>query len=996
MPGRDEDQPASRSVERNDGRREQPALSLNQFAVHQLMSAPRPVVRDQGEGASESSMALFASLVAAHGRLLAADEPAPAMLTAWVKAPEADGFRFFVGARPEFPGVRPSLREQERDAVLFPPGCLGDRIGDETLADLLGQYPCWLRCPGQLDVLWREQDGDRLESRRGTFVDYVAHLGEPFVWLIVAEPLAAPDVDDQLVRLMTVIPRLRQRVNSEPDRVDLERSEARYRELAKARVSGLWEVHVLVGAMTPSAVRTSAALLCAASEIDRLPYALTPGTHVAALEEVWTARLSLAQAHSPLAGSAELLGALTAPPARELPGIRLVDMNAFDVTPESDPVDGIALGTVLDRGYESAGTLHIGRNTLNRHTFVAGATGGGKSQTTRWLLERLARDQPAVPWLVIEPAKAEYARMAGRLLDVAPVIRITPGDPDTAPASLNPLEPAPGFPLQSHLDLIRALFLAAFEANEPFPQVLAQALSQAYRDTGWDLVTGEPRPASKPRFRQSDGAEPTTPRYPRLDELQAAARRVVDDIGYGTEVTANVKGFIDVRIASLVHGTPGRFFQGGHPLDIEALMGQNVVFELEEVTDDHEKAFVMGAIIIRLVEHLRVKYRGTDCDELRHILVIEEAHRLLKRVQQGPAAAAVDLFASLLAEIRAYGDGIVVVEQIPSKIISDVIKNTALKIVHRLPALDDREAVGGTMNLSPEQSRAVVALRTGTAAVAVDGMDRPVLVRMESGATRETEEPANVHAPLLARRSALCGKECQARPCTLREMNDAMHCSKDGRWVIWAEVVTIAYLTGFVPPLANDEVLGVLRALPARTRACALSYAAESSVAARRHSLRRYCDPSDFEELLYAQLRDQAEQNAVAPVADARRWQAGPHRYRDVKRLLRRLAEDQQSVVVPEVLAEWAQRGLHLTARQPQEILDELEQREARELGLGAVILGDPTRSGLADAIRVVGGSTTRSDVLRAVSASCIGDASEAVAHTIAGGLEKREEEMRR
>src|SRR6185369_13065314 len=109
-------------------------------------------------------------------------------------------------------------------------------------------------------------------------------------------------------------------------------------------------------------------------------------------------------------------------------------------------------------------------------------------------------------------------------------------------------------------------------------------------------------------------------------------------------------------------------------------------------------------------------------------LVVEEAHRLLKRALRGPAAGAVELFAALLAEIRAYGEGVVVVEQIPAKLAPDVVKNTALKIMHRLPAQDDRIAVGGAMNLGARQSEQVVALPPGRAAVAVDGMDRPVLV----------------------------------------------------------------------------------------------------------------------------------------------------------------------------------------------------------------------------------------------------------------------------
>jgi len=34
----------------------------------------------------------------------------------------------------------------------------------------------------------------------------------------------------------------------------------------------------------------------------------------------------------------------------------------------------------------------------------------------------------------------------------------------------------------------------------------------------------------------------------------------------------------------------------------------------------------------------------------------------------------------------------VVAEQIPAKLVPDVVKNTALKVLHRLPASDDRRS----------------------------------------------------------------------------------------------------------------------------------------------------------------------------------------------------------------------------------------------------------------------------------------------------------------
>ena len=69
------------------------------------------------------------------------------------------------------------------------------------------------------------------------------------------------------------------------------------------------------------------------------------------------------------------------------------------------------------------------------------ATGAGKSQTVRGLLEAAAR--AGIPWLVVEPAKAEYRLMAARLPGTE-VIRIRPGELGDPPAGINPLEPAPG------------------------------------------------------------------------------------------------------------------------------------------------------------------------------------------------------------------------------------------------------------------------------------------------------------------------------------------------------------------------------------------------------------------------------------------------------------------------------------------------------------------------------------------------------------------------
>src|SRR6202042_1229493 len=167
-------------------------------------------------------------------------------------------------------------------------------------------------------------------------------------------------------------------------------------------------------------------------------------------------------------------------------------------------------GEILDGQDRTVGTFRVPFTTLNRHALVAGATGAGKSQTVRHMLEQLTRG--GVPWLAIEPVKSEYAAMAGRIAGAGQVTVINPADPGAVPLSVNPLAPEPGYPVQAHIDMVRALFLAAFAADEPFPQIMSQALQRAYEQCGWDPQTGAGRPESA-----------VPPSVPTLARLQAAA-----------------------------------------------------------------------------------------------------------------------------------------------------------------------------------------------------------------------------------------------------------------------------------------------------------------------------------------------------------------------------------------------------------------------------------------------------------------------------------------
>lgn len=960
--------------------------ALDAYRFHRLLTVPRRLEDPRTE--DRTAAQLTAAVMAAHAVLSHHGSGHPTGLAAaWIRPGRHRPLHFLVGGSPHFPPAGEDPAEDgARRPLRYPPGSTARDVPPGEAAALLERMPFWLPCPGSHDALRLGDDERALPTeRRGSFDDAVAHLPDAFAWLVLAEPVPYERLEQERAALAVQLPRLRQRENSAADRVAADRAEARYRELTRALATGVWNVRVLVGAERPESALASAALLCGAGDLDDLPYVLVPARHPVPLAEALTAVTPQPASGSgppgsvPFVAPAELVAALARPPKRELPGIRTVAPNCFDVTSDDteQASDGFFIGDILDEALSPADQLHVSRSTLNRHAFVCGATGSGKSQTVRTLLTALSTHERPIPWLAVEPAKAEYARIAGRLAagrGPGPARRVTvirPGDVDVAPASLNPLEPEPGFPLQSHVDLVRALFLAAFEGHEPFPQVLSRALSQCYTAAGWDLVTGEPRPAHKPKYVLSEPDEPRTAVYPTLGELQATARQVVEMIGYGKEVTADVRGFVDVRMGSLREGAPGRFFEGGHPLDIAGLLAGNVVLELETITNDQDKAFLIGAVLIRLVEHLRV-HHGAGGVPLRHVLVVEEAHRLLKNVEDGPAAAAVELFASLLAEIRAYGEGVVIVEQIPSKILPDVIKNSALKIMHRLPAEDDRRTVGATMNLQQEQSENVVALPPGRAAVAADGMDRPVLTAIPHREHDESAKEASAEPPLLGSRSPLCGASCRREPCTLRTMNDSHHRSVEPLHLIWTDVAASAQAMGKAAPGPADAVRASLKALPERHLECTLVYAVERAVSARESLMRDEVAPGDFAERLYAAL-SAALLGTPAPTRDPRRYTYANYRYRDVLEVIQRArkANPDGPHSYPDHTAEWASRGLVLTGTSGAD--HRLQIRALPGYGPEKVHarVGDVDRSGLRDAVMAVTGGTTEEHVRRAFALAC-------------------------
>lgn len=483
--------------------------------------------------------------------------------------------------------------------------------------------------------------------------------------------------------------------------------EAEFERLSEGRRSGLWDVRVHF--LAEDAALRSAFTSAIAGHTPRT----TTAFPIAVMPIVTAERNAGAVDPVTLMTSLEL-SSLTRPPFDELPGFPVTEWATFDSAFENRPSGpAITLGHVVDHDSSAAG---LPLSDMTRHACIAGITGSGKSTAIWSILGQLDSLVEPVPFLVIEPAKREYRSLPLR----APVRVYTIGDERVAPLRLNPFEVPAGILVQTHLDYLNALFRASFALYPPMPYVLERCLYEIYVDRGWDL--------------SSRGDEIDLP-FPTLADLSDKVEEVSGRLGYGAEVTMNVRAALVTRIGTLRLGAKGAMLDTAIRFDAEDFLSAPTVVELERIGNDEEKAFFMGLLLTRVLEHRQAQGTAPE-GVVRHVTVVEEAHRLLRNRPQSsdpesasPAAHAVEQFANILAEVRSLGEGIIIADQIPSKLAPDVIKNTNLKMVFRLPAEDDKRSLGSTINLSEEQAKVLTSLSRGESLVFWEGMDHPARLR---------------------------------------------------------------------------------------------------------------------------------------------------------------------------------------------------------------------------------------------------------------------------
>lgn len=401
-------------------------------------------------------------------------------------------------------------------------------------------------------------------------------------------------------------------------------------------------------------------------------------------------------------------------PLHSVPGISVVDSSPEFSLNQPKTEDGLAFGKLLYGGSLTNMEYKIPVDSLSRHALLSGINGSGKTNTVQAILNGIN----GLPFLVIEPAKTEYVDWAleyNKVHKENPIIIYIPGCQkykgkfEPKPLKINPFEivwlngeQEPN--VLTHIDRLKSTFAAAFPMYDILPVLMEDLIYTLYQNKSTDWLN------EKPMYGKT--------LFPTLNSMKIAVDKVIESHQYEERVSRNMKACLNTRIDSLMRGWKKEMLNTPKSTPWSELFEKPTVINLSYVGDDVDKGFFMSLILQFLYEYRSAlaEAQGFEFNGgCKHLTVIEEAHRVMSKCenQELPQYKTAMMFSNMLSEIRAYGEGFFLVDQVPTRLIPDAIKNTNLKITHRLVAEDDCKAIGESMGLNNEQRMVIPKLLTG-------------------------------------------------------------------------------------------------------------------------------------------------------------------------------------------------------------------------------------------------------------------------------------------
>ena len=377
---------------------------------------------------------------------------------------------------------------------------------------------------------------------------------------------------------------------------------------------------------------------------------------------------------------------------------------------------------------------------LTQHMFVSGTTGSGKTTFVKNVIRHLPEN---VHFLIIDPVKEEYLTFVDelhhqQLLKHQKPLLIKANAYSTEGAiQINPFVVPDNCSVVEHVEFLTTVFASLMPTSVVGIDYISGMLKELYVHKFHEYYQSMNQPEDKwlgytrvflYNSKESQKVFRKNPLcIPVLDDIGDIGLKWVEGItASGKSVSKN-----DIEILRYFQRWWNRL-KDAHPIFcylfglkadqnkkgvyfkksrefIDAIDQKNIVISLKRIRDPNEKKAVF-LFFTGLLDSYR---RGQDENdgELRHVTVLEEAHciipvstRQLTEESAGTANTnANELISGMLSEIRAFGEGIIISEQSPSKIIPDAIINTSTKIFKRTTYGPDLDRLAQAMGMSARE-----------------------------------------------------------------------------------------------------------------------------------------------------------------------------------------------------------------------------------------------------------------------------------------------------
>ncbi len=374
-------------------------------------------------------------------------------------------------------------------------------------------------------------------------------------------------------------------------------------------------------------------------------------------------------------------------PVRNLPVIGPETAPIFQIPSHESLGKDLVVGDTIFEGrpFSSAG-LRV--EWLREHVAVLGATGTGKTTLVKHLIAQLS-DKTDIPWCIFDIKGSEYTGLVGQNTSDITVLR-------------------PGLDTSFVINLMDSN-TGNTEGSAYSTFIMLKELLKEKGGESSQLSPAMERLLRESVMKLSDSLEEN-------NSVQSLSK-MITEISSNDRIGHMTRDALLNRLQILFQEPLGEILRGGsEAIDISSLLQKRIILDLSYVAriGGMDSARILYNLIAKRIFEGAMK-RGI-VPGLHHIVVLEEANNLVPESYSKHSSADVTTGESMVLLQRATGQGVIVVSTRPN-ISSNILANTATKIVFRLPY--DNQTGGKFLSLNEEQETYLRNMKRGRALVSI-------------------------------------------------------------------------------------------------------------------------------------------------------------------------------------------------------------------------------------------------------------------------------------